>query len=77
VVNSAAPKSEILMSLPPAAHQQDVGRLDVAVGDAEAVGVVERPRALEDDLDHAVQRQQVVGVQKGSSVPPATYSMTM
>jgi hypothetical protein len=40
--------------------QQDVGRLDVAVGDAEVVGIVERPRALEDDLHQAVERQQVV-----------------
>jgi hypothetical protein len=59
----AAPKSEILMSDGPA--QQDVGRLDVAVGDAEAVGIIERPRAFENQLDDAVDRQQAAGMGMG------------
>jgi hypothetical protein len=57
----AAPKSEILMSAS-SVSKQDVGRLDVAVGDADAVGEIERPRAFENQLDDAVDRQQLAGV---------------
>ena len=39
---------------------EDVGRLDVAVRDAHLVRELERARALEDDLDHLVDRQQVL-----------------
>jgi hypothetical protein len=51
-------------------REQDVGRLDVPVGDALQVGVVEGPRALEDDLDQALEGQQVVRLGEGSRVPP-------
>ena len=47
------------------AGKQDVGRLDVAVGDAAAVGKVERTRALEDDLDDAFRREQRLRVAAG------------
>ena len=41
-------------------REHDVRRLDVAVNDAAAVRVVQRLRALVDDLDDVVDRQQVV-----------------
>jgi hypothetical protein len=74
-VKMAAPKSEILMSWPPGG-QQDVGRLDVPVGDALQVGVVEGPGALEDDFDQALEGQQVVWLGEGLQGAAGTYSMT-
>ena len=44
------------------ADVQDVGRLDFAVSDADAVGKIERTRAFEDDLDDALDRQQLLGL---------------
>jgi hypothetical protein len=71
----AAPKSEILMSplFGFVADEKDVGRLDVAVGDADALREIERARAFEDDFDDALDRQQFLLVQQygSSSVPPA------
>ena len=40
------------------APQQDVGRFDIAVDDAGAVGEIQRPAALEYNLDDLVHRQQ-------------------
>jgi hypothetical protein len=50
-------------------YQQDVGRLDVAMGDAGAKGIVERARAFEDHLHQAVDRQQVLAYRKVPACP--------
>ncbi len=44
-----------------ALRKQDVRRLDIAVDDAVPAGVLERPDALEDDLDDLGDGQQTVG----------------
>jgi hypothetical protein len=56
---------------------QDVGRLDVAMDDALAVGVIERHRTLEDHADRPVQRQEVLEAAVMLQRRPGKYSMTM
>jgi len=49
---------------------------DVAVDHAVLERILERADALEDDLDHLVERSSVLTSACASSVFPGTYSIT-
>src|SRR5262249_14153437 len=53
-----------------AADDQDVRRLDIAVRDAELMGEVEGARALEDDLDDLVEREEALRLAGGLERAP-------
>jgi hypothetical protein len=60
LVNSPSGGAELLV-IGVTQREQDVGRLDVAMDDAFLESVVERAAALEADLQHLADWQQLVG----------------
>ena len=60
-----------------ALHQKDVARLDVAVDDAERVGLAERAADLPRDVDRALGRRARPFLSSSARVRPSRYSIAM